>query len=81
MIRKILSDLFTGPDGQTFAIGRVYSAPLLASGLATPLIMLWKGQQVDLSALGVMYGGLGVAVMGMVTGTNNTEPKAPKDET
>lgn len=76
MIAKILSDLFTGPDGKTAAIGRIYSAPVLVSGLATPFIMLWKGQQIDLTALGVMYGGLGAAVMALVSGTNNTEPKA-----
>lgn len=76
MIGKMISDLFTGPDGKTVAIGRVYSAPVLFSGLATPFIMLWKGQQIDLTALGVMYGGLGAAVMALVSGTNNTEPKA-----
>lgn len=76
MIAKLFTDLFTGPDGKTVAIGRIYSAPVLVSGLATPFIMLWKGQQIDLTALGVMYGGLGAAVMALVSGTNNTEPKA-----
>lgn len=75
MIKKLFNDVFTGPDGQTIAIGRLYSAPVLLSGLATPFVMLWKGQAVDLTALGVMYGGLGAAVMALVSGTNATEPK------
>lgn len=74
-MNKIISDLFTGPDGKTWAIGRVYSLPILVSGLATPFIMLIKGQTIDLTALGVMYGGLGAAVMALVQGTNATEPK------
>lgn len=76
MITKLLTDLFTGPDGKTAAIGRIYSAPVLLSGLATPIIMLFKGQQIDLAALGVMYGGVGAACLALIGGTNNTEPKA-----
>ena len=74
---KVVRDLFTGPDGETWAIGRVYSLPLLASGLSVPFVMIAKGERVDLTALAVLYGGLGAAVMALVTGTNATEPKAP----
>ena len=73
---KIISDIFTGPDGKTWAIGRVYSLPTLIGGLSVPFVMIVKGQPVDLAAFGVMLGGLGAAVMAMVTGTNHTEPKA-----
>lgn len=76
MISKLFTDLFTGPDGRTMAIGRIYSAPVLISGLATPIIMLFKGQTIDLAALGVMYGGVGAACLALIGGTNNTEPKA-----
>lgn len=72
---KLIRDLFTGPDGETWAIGRVYSLPLLASGLAVPFVMIGHGERVDLTALGVLYGGLGGAVMLLITGTNPTEPK------
>lgn len=75
MIRKLLKDCFTGPDGETIALGRVYSLPTLIAGLAVPLIAVWKGQPVDLASLGVMLGGLGGAIMLLVTGTNPTEPK------
>ena len=73
---KIASDLFTGPDGQTWAIGRVYSLPMLVAGLATPFVMMLHGQPVSLSELGVMFGGLGGGVMALVAGTNHTEPPA-----
>lgn len=78
---KFISDCFTGPDGETWAIGRLYSLPVLLAGLATPFIMIYKGQTVDLSGLAVMFGGLGAAVMALVTGTNSTEPKAPDTST
>jgi hypothetical protein len=71
---KFITDLFTGPDGVTWAIGRIYSLPMLLSGLAVPFLMVHKGQSIDLTALGVMFGGLGGGIMALVTGTNNTEP-------
>lgn len=76
---KIITDLFTGPDGETWAIGRIYSLPTLIAGLAVPFVMIARGQHVDLTALGVMFGGLGAAVMALVTGTNPTEPRAKHD--
>ena len=74
---KFITDLFTGPDGETWAIGRLYSLPMLLSGLALPFMMVFKGQTIDLTALGLMFGGLGGGIMALVTGTNNTEPAAP----
>jgi hypothetical protein len=76
-VRKLLTDLFTGADGRTWAIGRVYSLPMLASGLALPVAALINGQAIDFAALGLMYGGLGGGVMAMIWGTNPTEPKEP----
>ena len=75
-MKDLLRDLFTGPDGRTWAIGRIYSLPVLLCGLAAPLIMLIHGQAVDLAALGAMFGGLGAAVAALVWGTNATEPPA-----
>jgi hypothetical protein len=78
---KFIRDLFTGPDGKTWAIGRVYSLPMLASGLAMPIAALINKQPLDFAALGMMYGGLGGGVMAMVWGTNPTEPpQAPPKE-
>lgn len=72
---KFIRDLFTGPDGSTWAIGRIYSLPVLLGGLAVPLLMVVRGQAVSLADLGVMLGGLGASVMALVAGTNHTEPK------
>ncbi len=72
-----IRDLFTGADGKTWAIGRIYSLPMLVSGLGLPIAALIQGQTIDFAALGVMYGGLGGGVMAMVWGTNPTEPKEP----
>lgn len=78
---RFIRDLFTGPDGKTWAIGRVYSLPMLASGLAMPVAALINKQPLDFAALGMMYGGLGGGVMAMVWGTNPTEPpQAPSKE-
>jgi hypothetical protein len=78
---KIITDLFTGPDGETWAIGRIYSLPTLACGLALPFVALARGEHMDFSAIGIMFGGLGAAVMAMVLGTNMTEPKPPAPPT
>ena len=77
---KLIRDLFTGIDGTTWAIGRIYSLPMLVSGLALPVAALVKGQPIDFAALGLMYGGLGGGVMAMVWGTNPTEPREPPKE-
>lgn len=74
-MKTFLTHLFTGPDGQTWAIGRVYSAPVLFAGIATPFVMIWKGQNVDLAGLAILFPAIGAAVMALVTGTNSTEPK------
>ena len=71
---KILTDLFTGPDGVTWAIGRIYSVPMLVAGLAVPFYMVLKGQAVDLGSLGLMFGGLGGGIWALISGTNPTEP-------
>lgn len=70
---NILTDLFTGPDGETIAIGRVYSLPVLIVGLAIPVIQVAQGEVIDLLELGALLGGVGGAVMMMVAGTNNVD--------
>jgi hypothetical protein len=74
---KIMRDLFTGADGQTWAIGRVYSAPMLISGLATPFFMVANNMPIDLAGLAILFPAVGAAVMALVTGTHSTEPKGP----
>jgi len=75
-MRKVITDLFTGPDGKTWSIGRVYSLPMLISGLATPFFMVANSMPVDLAGLAILFPATGAAVMALVTGTNSTEPKA-----
>lgn len=74
-MRSFLTALFSGADGKTWAIGRVFAAPTLLSGLGLPLGALIAGQPLDFAALGVFYGGVGAAVAGMVGLTSHTEPK------
>ncbi len=71
---KFLSDLFTGADGRTWAIGRVYSLPMLLCGLALPFVALLRGQSLDLMSLGGLFGGLGAGVWALIRGTSATEP-------
>ena len=72
---KILRDLFTGVDGTTFAIGRVFAAPTLLSGLGLPLGALIAGQPLDFAALGVFYGGVAGGCAALIGLTHGTEPK------
>lgn len=74
---KLLADLFTGPDGRTWAIGRVYSLPMLLCGLALPFVAVLRGQAIDLMALGGLFGGLGGGVWALIRGTNGAEPLGP----
>lgn len=74
-MHKLITDLFTGADGKTWAIGRVFAAPTLVSGLGLPIGALIFGQPLDFAALGVFYGGVGAAVASMVGLTSHTEPK------
>jgi energy-converting hydrogenase Eha subunit A len=74
-LSKFVTDLFTGTDGVTWAIGRVFSAPVLFTGLTIPLLALFKGQAISFSDLGVYFGGLGASILALVTGTHTTEPK------
>lgn len=77
---KFFRDLFTGVDGQTWAIGRVYSLPMLLCGLALPFLAVLRGQSLDLMALGGLFGGLGAGVWALIRGTSATEPMADKRE-
>lgn len=73
---KIVSDLFMGPDGETWAIGRVV-APTAFTPLGVPFMQVLRNQPVDLAALAVLIGGCAAAFMMMVRGTHNTEPPGP----
>ena len=75
-MNKFITDLFTGPDGVTWSIGRIYSLPMLLSGLSTPILMVTHGLPVDLAGMAILFPATGAAVMALVTGTNSTEPKA-----
>lgn len=72
-IRKFLYDLFTGPDGEHWAIGRVYSFPVLITGLATPIVMIFRQQPVDLIAFGTLLAGIGGACVLLIRFNNGVD--------
>lgn len=74
-LHKLINDLFTGPDGQTYAIGRVYSVLVLTVGLIFPFFMILHGQTVTVTDFGVSLGATSAAILALVSGTNMTEPK------
>lgn len=71
--RKIICDLFTGPDGTTVAIGRIYSIPTLVTGLGLPVYQSIKGQAVSLSELAVLLPATAGALMVLIAGTNHVD--------
>jgi len=76
-LSKILTDCFTGPDGKTIAIGRVYSLFALFGGLTPLVASVVRGQLTSLTDYGVGFVSVCTGVMILVTGTNPTEPKGP----
>jgi hypothetical protein len=76
LTKRTLNDIFTGPDGVTFAIGRVSGVVTLLAGLALPFWSVAKGQAINFAELGVYFGGVGGAVTALIKLTNSTEPPA-----
>ncbi len=70
-------DLFTDPSGETWAIGRIYSFPTLATGLAIPIVSIFRGQPVDMAGAGALLAGVAGAVLLLVRGTNNVDLTDP----
>lgn len=79
-LRKVLSDLFTGPDGETWHLGRFCAVPTLTVGLAIPIVALLRDQPVPMTDVGVLLTGIAGAVLLLVRGTKNVDeidPPAP----
>lgn len=70
---KFLRDLFTDRGGETWAIGRVYSLPVLLAGVGVPFTMIIRGQDVDLMGLGAMFGGLAAGIGVLVKMTSDVD--------
>lgn len=82
-LKKFLRDLFTGPDGETWAIGRLYSVPVLLVGLAIPVIMLYRDQDIIAADVGILLSGVAVACLLLIRGTNGvdldlSDPRNPR---
>ena len=70
---KILRDLLTGPDGETWHAGRVAAVIMFFTGLPLPWVQLFQTAALDLTGAGIYYGGLGAAVWGLVQGAKNMD--------
>jgi hypothetical protein len=83
---QVLKDYFTGPDGETYAVGRGLGVGLFLFGLFLPTVLAfymlktahpsladWCG---FLAAMAAYLPALTGAVVILITLTNPTEPKA-----
>lgn len=78
-VKKLLTDLYTGPDGQTWALGRIYSIPILLTGLSAPILTIFKApDKVDLSAIGIELGAVAAAIAAIVSITNHVDNPVPE---
>ena len=75
IVLTVLKDWFTGPDGESYAIGKALAVVMFLSALPLPYVMLIVGKDVSLTDAGVYLGALGGAVMALIWGTNPAEPK------
>ena len=73
-LAKLLRDMYTGPDGETIALGRVYSLPTLIVGLAMLVHTGWGAQPpMSMTELGLGLAGIAAGVAGMVAATNHID--------
>lgn len=84
--KKFIADLFTGPDGETWALNRFFSLAVLIVGLATPIVALLRDQPVDFADVGVLLAATAAACLLLIRGANavDIDPveiiKATKDK-
>lgn len=79
--KRFIVDLFTDGTGETWAIGRIYSIPVLVVGLAIPVIALYKGQPIAMVDVGVLLAGIAGACLLLIRGANEvdlTDPAHPR---
>jgi len=74
-MKTFLTTLFSGADGKTWAIGRVFALPTLLSGLGLPLGALIAGQPMPWAELGIYFASVCGGVSALIGLTNHTEPK------
>lgn len=82
---RFVRDLFTGPDGETYAIGRIYTVPVMLVGLAYPFVPLMgdRRELPSLTELGAYFPLLAGAVTLLIAGNNKVDneqssPSAPQ---
>ena len=84
---KIANDLLTGPDNTTYALGRwlgmavmfifLILIPSVTLGVLLTQHVDWKIWQELYTAMTVYIPSICASCIGLVTGTNSTEPKPP----
>ena len=85
MATKLLRDVYTGPDGKAWALGRLYSLPVLMVGLAYPVVALIRAPHVQgdmpysLHEIGLYLMELGGATLLLVRGHNKIDQEPPSN--
>lgn len=73
---KFFSDLYTGPDGESWAFGRVHAVPVLLVGLTAPILAIVRSSPehpINLSEVGLELGGVAAAVGALAAITKNLD--------
>lgn len=73
---KFFRDLYTGPDGESWAFGRIHAVPVLLVGLAAPILAIVRSSPehpVSLSEVGLELGGVAAAVAALAAITKNID--------
>jgi len=71
---KFLSDLFKGPDGVTWAIGRIYSFIVFIAGIGIIVHQdIRNVPPMDMASLGIGLAGVAAAAGGLIYGTNHVD--------
>ena len=71
---KVSGNIYKGPDGKTWALGRVYTIPVLMTGLGIPLWGIHKSGAIpSMTEMGLGLTGIAGAVAAMAAVLNHID--------
>lgn len=75
--KKLIKDVFTAPDGETWAIGRLSGVGTLLYGYSLPIVEVIKGHALNFSELAVYMPAVAGGATALYALTNKMDNQPP----